>query len=116
MHHGNKLKELVKSNRYSTSEIAELLEVHPKYMYYLYNKETINYGLLNKVAKVFGKQVYFFFENGDTTEQVNENIAEYGQIYIKKYIISLESQIKLLTEDNIRLTKEVESLKKKLGD
>jgi transcriptional regulator with XRE-family HTH domain len=116
MDHGKRIHSLVKEKKYSNKEIAALLDIHPKYMYKLYKQEVVTYKILQKVAKLFKKNVHYFFENGATENEVNENFVEYGQTYIKKYIKSLEDQVELLKDDNLRLTEQVKSLKNKKRD
>jgi len=116
MHIGKKIKELVKGKKMTNEEFAELIYKHPKYVYQIFKQEHINTELLQTISSVLNVPMVYFFKDEKVESYVSDIKEFYGNNYKERFIESLERENKLLHEDNSRLTKKVDQLKKKLGN
>jgi hypothetical protein len=107
MHIGKKIKYLVEHSDLPLQRISEELGYKsPQSLYDNYKREHVNTEVIVKACKLFKVSIkYFFDEPYDNSISVNESLSNYNaekmdveKELLRKHIVALEDNIKLLKE------------------
>lgn len=109
VHIGKIIKDLVKHKGIKVTEFADKINSSRRNVYEIFERETIDTGLLTKIGKVLGENLFFQFIT-------DEEIAEYKNDKVKSTevlsaIKDLKSMVQIISEEN-KLMKRSSSRKK----
>jgi transcriptional regulator with XRE-family HTH domain len=119
VHIGKIIQALVKSKGISVTDFADMVNYSRRNVYEIFEKSTIDTGLLIKISKVLKKNLFFEYiteqeaiEYADTLGNENDLLAAIKDV--KKTVVELKDEIEKITTEapNITKPKKVQPVKK----
>ena len=100
---GSQIEKILREKRMSVSEFAKKINTNRNNVYHIFNRKTIDTGLLEKISNVLGYNFFKSYNSNLSDESIiNENNDENLKII---------SELKI---DNKILKKEIDQLKKEI--
>lgn len=78
IHIGKKIKEVWKSSRLKGTEFAAMINKDRQVIYDIFDRETIDTGLLLNISKVLNHDFFSYYSQQNQVSQVKEAPADYG--------------------------------------
>jgi transcriptional regulator with XRE-family HTH domain len=70
---GSIIKQTLRSKNISVAEFAEQIHCTQRNVYKIFNKQSIDTGLLEKISAVLGKNLFAYYLSAEDRELNNEN-------------------------------------------
>ncbi|MFL5730536.1 MAG: hypothetical protein ACJ75J_13705 [Cytophagaceae bacterium] len=107
VHIGNKIKKVVYESRIPISEFASIINKSRTVVYHIFQRETIDTGLLLRISKALNHNFFVYYIN-------SKNVLNDGQekYYSKAQFTELSADLDKCRKENEASRKEVEYLKK----
>lgn len=111
VHIGKKIKEVWKASRLKGTEFADMINKDRQVIYDIFKRETIDTGLLESISKVLNHDFFSYYDK--QAVQIKETESPYGYA-TKAEVSEITSTLNELAKTIVVLSKEIESLQKKI--
>lgn len=91
VHIGNIIKEAVNKSSLTVTEFADQINYSRRNVYEIFEKETIDTGVLLKINKVLGQNLFFAYLDKSDLEKIENDVSTSDQL--KQMIAELKSEV-----------------------